>query len=356
MADAVETGGRASGKDAASRQRAAAPGHREMESQPHMTTTERDRSIVPAQPNVIADAVAAAIGRTWWDDAVMIEGWALGARAFAEGAGPRGLLADLAELEDRALEAALAQAGDGTVIDRESAVDALRRIRAAAALLHAAAMQGFTHAARGAVQADARAVRHALKNPIGAIRNALSLLHEGTVAPSVSGDADAGAARLHAIALRATGKLETLVRERLSGASAADALLGLGTPLRDLIARVVRDVGGRAGGVVLAPVEAAHADVLRTRAPGVDLVLRSVLIAAVRAGALGTRVGIDVLRGEGGVGGWIQVRAERVERCPPDLLDAARELARLAGLALAGSLEDGGVCVESGSAEGSGPQ
>lgn len=321
-----------------------------------MTTTERDRSIAAAQATVIPDTLAAALGQEWWDDAVMLGGWAIGARAFSETAAPRGLMARLGALEDRALELALERTGEGDAVARSAALDAVRRIRAAAALLHDAAAQAFSRAALQALEADARAVRHELKNPIGTIRNALCLLRESPDAPLLAEGPSASPDRLHAIALRGTGALEVLVRDRLTAATSVDLFLGRGSPLAELVARAVRGLGDRAAasGVVLVVGESGHEGTVRTRALGLDLVIRSALVAAVRSAALDTRVIVDLAGRDERC--WIRVRPERPDTSRPGILDGARELAALAGLGLSGALDADGVCVESGTGEGSARQ
>lgn len=322
-----------------------------------MTTTERDGSIVPAGPPLVAEMLVAALDTDWWDDPVMLGGWSLGAAAFEERLPAAALARRAASLEDRALELALEHARRDDVIVPGTALAAVRRVRDAATLLQEAALQAFSHGALRALQSEARVVRHELRNPIGTIRNALSLLRERTDATPSPGDRADAPDRLHAIAKRGTTAIEALIRERLSGASAADVILGRGVALEALVERSVRAVSERAlaSGVALRAVPAAQPNGPLVRAPGVDLVLRSTLVAAVRVAEFGTRVDVEELLGGDGRA-WIRVRLERVAGRPRDILDETRELARLAGLSVSGSLDAEGVCVEGGAAAASAPE
>lgn len=320
-----------------------------------MTTTERDEGIVPAGTMFAADSLADALGGAWWDDEVMLGGWTVGSRAYSERAPLPDLVTRLASLENRALGLALERTGAGDAIGRAEALDALLRVRDAATLLHEAAVQGFSHSALRALEAHAREVRHELKNPIGTIRNAVAMLQEGSV--SRSDEVDAHPGRLHAIAVRGAAQLETLVRERLTGAAMRDVLLGSGTPFGDVIAALIDALAPRArgAGVTLVAAPSVHEIAFRCRRPGVDLVIRSMSVAAVRAADSGSRVLVDLLDTADG-GRRVRVRPEQPSHAATDLLDGAHELAGRVGLSLAGRLDAGGVYVELGPDEGSGRQ
>ena len=313
-----------------------------------MTTTERDESIVHAEPTFAAEMLANVLDGTWWDDAVMLGGWSIGARAFAERCSLTELTMRVAAMEARALPLHLERAAEGEAIDRRAAMDAASAVSAAAALLHQAAVQAFSLAAVRALEGQARDLRHELRNPIGTIRNSLTMLQEDATAPSGS-DRSGDPRQLHAIALRGTALLETLVRERLSGAIAADALLGRAVQVDDTIARVLHALAtrARASGVAFDHAQAAHAGTVCARLPGLDLVLRSVAIAAVRTAADGSSIAFRVESLPSGRS-RIRVQPEQPSRGTPDVLDPAQTLSARAGLAISGRFDDDGLFVDIG--------
>lgn len=321
-----------------------------------MTTTERDESIVPAEPIFAAETLADELDEHWWDDAVMLGGWQMGATAFAEHASLQELVARLAALQHRALALDLERAGAGDAIERRAALAAASRVCDAAALLQGAAVQAFSLAALRALEGRAREVRHEMKNPIGTIRNALTMLTEDSAAPA-GGDRSGDSRQLHAIALRGTTLLETLVRDRLGGANAAEALLGGAVPADDVVGRVLRALAARASasGVQLSAGKTAPAASVRPGHPGLELVLRSLVVAAARSAVAGESVRVDIDAVPGARIRFV-VRADQLSRPVPDLSDAARELAALAGIALSGRLDADGACVEVAGEEGSARQ
>jgi signal transduction histidine kinase len=161
-------------------------------------------------------AASLASGGDSIDDAVN-QGSALGSSAFeARVALPRVLRA-LDRLEGTCLEVvANAMAQDGAPSAR--LVDGIwfcRQLRQVAAAVAAAAAEGYAGAADRALQERFRRLRHDLRNPLGTIQSALSLLADETVPEEAR-----RSPRFRAMIERNTAALDQMIVSRLSDGEA----------------------------------------------------------------------------------------------------------------------------------------
>ena len=276
-------------------------------------------------------------------DAVMRAGWELGDVACQTGA----TLHELLKLVDL-LAAILLHAAERAAEERPGATAAegigvARRLGAGASLLVLAASRGFMHAHLVEQRRRFRALRHDLRNPIGSIQGAVSLMEDPNVSPDMRNDP-----RFRAMVARNASALELLVGDRLSDAATLGPALALcDVSLHDValaVRRDLRDAAQEAGcGVAVSP----HLPTVRTDSTTFELALRSLVSDALWVAAPGAtvHVGLRQLRDRVAT---IEVaadalRPDTVPR-PADALGFARELSALTGGRV---WEDGGaLCLE----------
>lgn len=128
-------------------------------------------------------AIAAALATEDSIDDALARGAALGASAFEAGLTLERLLRALDRLEAKCLEVvANAMAGSGASASSiADGVRLCRRLRQVTAAVAAAAARRHGEAADRALQERFRRLRHDLRNPLGTIRSALSLMTDETV-------------------------------------------------------------------------------------------------------------------------------------------------------------------------------
>jgi len=178
----------------------------------------------PTQP-VRAAALLRALASFVADDGGSADelealGLSFGASAFAGGAKAHHPLLALDLLEGLCLEA-VEGTWDGAQSPLTGIADALRicqRLGQAVATAAAAATRGYADAASRALQERFRRLRHDLRNPIGTIQSALSLMADETVPEDAR-----RSPRFRAMIERNAAALDQLVVTRLSDAEARAA-------------------------------------------------------------------------------------------------------------------------------------
>lgn len=288
--------------------------------------------------DAIVRAIVSCLDRdARWAGEVIRHGWASGAAAHASGLAVHHVLKDadlllailLAAVEDASREGTLA---GGSVAD---AFAVARRLQFAVGLHAQASASSYLHALVGAMRARWRVLRHDLRNPLGTIRSALSLMED----EKLPAEARTGP-RVRAMLARNAGSLETLIAAELDG-RVAESLVSAPqeVSLRDValaVRRTLRDT------TRLAECEIVVDDALpsaRVDEAALELALSALLLAGLAHARPG-----DVLR---------------VSRAPDDVARGGRAALRVLlaqgvwdpdGLALASSIagEHGGrVAAES---------
>src|SRR5437868_688553 len=250
-----------------------------------------------SQAEQILRAVVACLDRdARWQGEVMRLAWTTGAAAHAAGVPVHHVVRDadallgvlLAAVEESARARALTAAADDemTVAD---ALDVARRFQRAVGLHAQAAVTSYVHAQVRTTRARWRVLRHDLRNPLGTIRSALSLMEDEALPP----DTRTGP-RIRAMVARNAGALEGLIATRLDD-RAADALVAApqDVSLRDvaLAVRSTLDDAIRHAGCEIVVDDALP--VARVDEAAVELTLGTLLLAAVSRARPG-----DVLRVE----------------------------------------------------------
>jgi hypothetical protein len=236
-------------------------------------------------------------------------------------------------------------AGYGGAVVPSEVFASARRIHRAGALYQQAGATGFMHAYLQALRHRYRILRHDLRNPLGTIRSALSLMEDETVPLEAR-----SSPRVRAMLGRNAGSLDQLIGSGLGDATVRPLVnAGQDLSLREVALAVRRDVrdATRLGGcdvVVSDALPRAHTD-----GPTLELALSAAVLAALRNASPGT-----VLRISESAGGESRVATLclTIDRASADVNAAgeASEAWDAEGIALAESLalEAGGRLAVSG--------
>jgi signal transduction histidine kinase len=232
-----------------------------------------------------------------WHGALMQDGLAFGATAYQRGASLHDALAAIDLLPAVVLYAS--ERAAHAFEERGSAADGLavaRGIHRASSLLAQAATKGFTHAHGDALRLRYRMLRHDMRNPLGTIKTALSLMSDETMPIERRSDP-----RVRAMVLRNAAALETLIGTELGDSAAPDPALGeREVSLADVARSVRRDVREEAlqSGIEIEVDELLPT--LRLDATAFALALKSALTALLvgAGGETRIRISLDDLRAD----------------------------------------------------------
>lgn len=279
-------------------------------------------------------AVATALGEPGGAQQELVRaGWELGASSHGGEQSLHYLLKELNLLSamllyacERALagEAALAAGAAGAAAGTAPAAAGMavaRRVQRSVSLLTLSASKGFTHDYLDGLRDHFRMLRHDIRNPLGTIRSAITLMEDQTVAPEKRNDP-----RFRAMVVRNASSIERLVGGHLSDAAVLDTVLARqAVSLYEValsVRRELRDEATACG----CTIEVDESLPAREVDPvGVELALRALvseaLVAAARESSV--RIGFDgtadgkacvLVSVEG------ETRAEAESALPPSLL------------------------------------
>jgi signal transduction histidine kinase len=241
------------------------------------------------------DALARGIGGdSCWQDDLVRAGWALGSEEYRLGASLHGVLKQIDLLEALtlyALETAAAEDDGATAAD---GIALARRLQRARSLLSLATVKGFTEGYFGEVRARYRLLRHDLRNPLGTIRTAVSLMEDETLPPEMRANP-----RFRTMVKRNASSLDTMIGSRLADTTTRDdAFSWHVVPLADVVRTVRRDLREDAAEAHCDIVWQQDLPTLRTDALGTELVLRIVVAAVLREAAPHTIVQVELERAD----------------------------------------------------------
>ena len=271
-------------------------------------------------------------------DGVLRAGWEYGAAAHAGGAALHHVVKELDLLAAMALYVAERTAERGA--NEAGAAEGVRvgrRLHRAFATLRLAASKGYTHAAGEEMRGRYRALRHDLRNPLGTIKSAVSLMEDESLPAEIR-----YSPRYRAMVARNATSLDAMIGAGLSDAATElAALTSQEVSLRDVALAVRRDMRDEAEGAACV-VEVSPAlgppvlPPLFIDSAVFELALRSVVSVALSRARRGTAVAIG-LRARRDVSvvvgvGFEGARPEGAARAAPDDAFAfAESLARRAG-------------------------
>jgi signal transduction histidine kinase len=192
----------------------------------------------------IADALR---GDAYAHDVLIRVGWDAGTASHGGALSLHYLLKELDLLMAMVLYAgkrALAEGAEGVADVNEAGagaadgVEVARRVQRAFSLLTLAASKGFAHAFVGRLQEEYRTLRHELRNPLGTIQNAVSLMGDERLSAELR-----DSPRYRAMVTRNAASIDTLIAERLGDTSALAPEFGRReVSLRDIALSVRRDL------------------------------------------------------------------------------------------------------------------
>ena len=182
---------------------------------------------VPPRGERLVRAVATALGQPAGGQQELVRaGWELGASSHGGEQSLHYLLKELNLLSamllyacERALagEAALAAAGSAPAAEGMAVA---RRVQRSVSLLTLAASKGFTHDYLDGLRDHFRTLRHDIRNPLGTIRSAITLMEDQSVAPEKRNDP-----RFRAMVVRNASSIDRLVGGHLSDDAVLDTVL-----------------------------------------------------------------------------------------------------------------------------------
>ena len=251
---------------------------------------QRGTSIPSAEATTEAEVVRSLVAAIFGDDTetgLITAGLEHGRAVHADGLPLYRLIVSIDDLEGLVL----ADLRDGDRTESSSRTDWLvtvERVHAACAVLTQAALQGFTRSMMTDLHKQYRDIRHDIKNPLGTIKNALSLMADAPAKESSE------AVQFRSMASRNTKALETLIRQRLAdGAMAPRSLVGSKVKLRELADELRHSVAAtaRAAGVTIAIADELSPECeVQVDGLAVRLLVRSVIATAIRCVSPGAEI------------------------------------------------------------------
>lgn len=226
-----------------------------------------------------------------WQDEMMREGWEFGESAHLAGLTLHYMLKEIDLLVAMALYAAerAAEEYPGTA-SAAAGIALARRLQRSFSLFTLASAKGFTHGYLRALRSQLRVVRHDLRNPLGTIRNALSMMEDERVPPEQRNDP-----RYRAMLTRNAVALDALISRELGDDVVLPAeFVRQEVSLRDVALAVRRDLReeARAAGSSIEVHESLPT--VMTDSTGFELILKSVVVASLRRARPGTVVRITL--------------------------------------------------------------
>ena len=241
------------------------------------------------------DALARGIsGDSCWQDDLIRAGWALGTEEYRLGASLHALVKQIDLLEAMTLYALETAAGADDMATAADGIALARRLQRARSLLSLATVKGFTEAYFAEVRARYRLLRHDLRNPLGTIRTAVSLMEDETIPAEMRQNP-----RFRTMVKRNATSIDAMIGSRLADTTTRDEAFSWHVvSLADVVRTVRRDLREDAA--------EAHCDIawqqdlptLRTDALGAELILRTVVGAVLRETIPHTEVRVELERAD----------------------------------------------------------
>ena len=250
----------------------------------------------------IVNALACALRNTpRCQDGVLRAGWSYGAATHRGGASLHHIVKELDLLAAMVLYVVerAAEGSQGEGVGAAEGVRVTRRVHRAFTALRLAASKGYTHSAAEALRLRYRALRHDLRNPIGTIRSAVSLMEDESLPAEVR-----YSARYRSMVVRNATSLDAMIGAGLSDSATELTTLAVQeVSLRDVALAVRRDMREEAEGagceIEVSPSLGAPAmPTVLTDAAAFELALRSVVSVALSRARRGATLTI-ALRGRG---------------------------------------------------------
>ena len=271
LAEQVATRLRAEAADLTARWKAQARSHAPRTAD-IAASTEGETDVANAQTIVHAIADAVAGGASWQTD-LMRRSWDLGSVAHHAGVTLHYMLKEVDLLVAMVLYAA-ERGLEGVEGSPTDGIQVARRLHEAGSLLRLTAAKGFTHAYLAALRDRYQTLRHDLRNPLGTIKSAISMMDDLTVPTELRTDP-----RFRVMVTRNATSLDGMIGAGLSDDAAHElAFSRQRISLRDIAIAVRRDLRQRSADVTCAIEVSDQLPMISADPMGFELMLKSVLV------------------------------------------------------------------------------
>ena len=244
---------------------------------------------VDRSARLVATLAGAARNDVGCYDAVLRAGWELGRIAHASGSSLHHLLKELGLLEALVLYAAERSLGAGGTGSAADGLSIARRLHRYFCVLTESAAKGFTGTYVEDLQGRFRILRHDLRNPLGTIRSAVSLMADENVPLETR-----ASPRFRQMVVRNASSLDQVIGHRLSDAATQEfAFSRQEVSLRGIALGVRRDLRDEMTTAGCTVVVSEQLPTLEVDSSGLELALKSVVAGLAQLAAPGSEIRID---------------------------------------------------------------
>jgi signal transduction histidine kinase len=272
LAEQVAAGLRAEAAELTARWKAQARSHapRLGDASPSPETSTSDVAVTPTVVDAIASAIA---GDPSWQTDLMRRSWDLGSVAHHAGVTLHYMLKEVDLLLAMVLYAA-ERGLDGPDGSPVEGMRIARRLHEAGSLLRLTAAKGFTHSYLNALRDRYQTLRHDLRNPLGTIKSAISMMDDLTVPAELRADP-----RFRVMVTRNATSLDGMIGAGLSDDAAHElAFSRQRISLRDIALAVRRDLRQRSKEVTCSIEVSEGLPMISADPMGFEIMLKAVLV------------------------------------------------------------------------------
>ena len=285
LAEQVAAGLRAEAAELTARWKSQARSHAPRLDEGGKPSDEPDPAIVPTVVDALAGAVASDAA---WQTDLMKRSWDMGSVAHHAGVTLHYMLKEV-----DLLIAMVLYAGERTLDGQEGSpaegMQVARRLHEAGSLLRITAAKGFTHSYLNALRDRYQTLRHDLRNPLGTIKSAISMMDDLSVPVELRMDP-----RFRVMVTRNATSLDGMIGSGLGDEAAHElAFSRQRISLRDIAIAVRRDLRQRSKEVGCT-IEISDALPMISADPmGFEIMLKSVLVTLLRQVPTGSTIRIQ---------------------------------------------------------------
>ena len=260
----------------------------------HAPRTSDASELTDAQPETanaetIVDAIADAVsGGASWQTDLMRRSWDLGSVAHHAGVTLHYMLKEVDLLMAMVLYAGERgiEGIEGTPVE---GIQIARRLHEAGSLLRLTAAKGFTHSYLAALRDRYQTLRHDLRNPLGTIKSAISMMDDLTVPTELRMDP-----RFRVMVTRNATSLDGMIGTGLSDDAAHElAFSRQRISLYDIAIAVRRDLRQRSADVTCSIEVSEKLPMISADPMGFELMLKSVLVTLLGQLPSGSAIRIE---------------------------------------------------------------
>jgi signal transduction histidine kinase len=287
LAEQVAAGLRAEAAELTARWKAQARSHapRVGETAPPSALPEAEPSEAPTVVDAIASAIA---GDASWQTDLMRRSWDLGSIAHHAGVTLHYMLKEV----DLLMAMVLYAAERGLEGPEGSPVEGMRiarRLHEAGSLLRLTAAKGFTHSYLNALRDRYQTLRHDLRNPLGTIKSAISMMDDLSVPAELRTDP-----RFRVMVTRNATSLDGMIGAGLSDDAAHElAFSRQRISLHDIAMAVRRDLRQRSAEVTCSIEVSAGLPMISADPMGFEIMLKAVLVTLLGQLPVGSTIRIE---------------------------------------------------------------